>query len=458
MPKRVLLIAYYFPPIGGSGVQRPAKFVKYLPRYGWQPYVISTDRPFGNGSEGWDESLLEDIPQDVSVWRISTPQPHPVQWLARRIGWKARDIHADSESVEKHRYSSPARSSMAKRVRRALLAPLYWVQEPPIDLAFYWSLRIVPLACHIVEAENIDVILTTVPPWSALLSGCLLKALTKRPWAADFRDPWTDNTFTYFPSPIRRRVDQQLERRFIAHADAIISVTAPLVAQLRGKVTGRNSGKPFVLIPNGWDRDDFPDLSAVRQGLPTPKTSNGALVFLHAGSTYLEEPLPLLRALERLEHQTRAKLLFHFIGYLHPEDRTRIEVSTFADRFRLQSQRVTHPEALRMMREAHVLLLLLRKGPGASSGKIFEYMVSGRPVLAIGRGVAEQIVDECGIGVTVHPEDVPRLANLLYEATQDYEGFVRRYYRPNWDAIERYERSFLTAGLAQTLDAVCRNP
>ncbi len=73
--RKVLVIAYYFPPIGGSGTQRPVKFVKYLPQFGWQPYVISTDRPYGDGSEGRNETLLADIPTDVQDWRVPTPEP-----------------------------------------------------------------------------------------------------------------------------------------------------------------------------------------------------------------------------------------------------------------------------------------------------------------------------------------------------------------------------------------------
>ncbi|MEM3432912.1 MAG: glycosyltransferase [Candidatus Methanomethyliaceae archaeon] len=453
---RVLLVAYHFPPIGGSGVQRPTKFVKYLPRFGWHSYIICTDQPFGDGSGGWDETLLADIPQGTSVWRIPTPQPHPVQWLARRVGWKRRNLQVSGTSPTGEAVPIPARANLAKRLRRLILAPLYWIEQPPVDPALYWSLRIVPFAKRIIEQENIDVILTTVPPFSVLLSGYLLKILTKRPWVADFRDPWTDNTFTYFPTRLRLWLDRHLERFLVSQSDAVISVTEPWLEQLRGKVSATARRKPFVLIPNGWDRDDFPELGVGYEQSPAPNENKRPIVLLHPGSAYLEEPLPLLRAMERLDDETLSGLLFHFVGYLHPIDRARIQASPFADRFLLQSQRIPHPEALRLMRNAHVLLLLLlRKGPGASSGKIFEYMVSGRPVLAIGRGVAEQIIRECGIGATVHPDDPVELAGLLYEAVHDYAGFVRRYYRPNWEAINSYERSVLTARLAEVLDTVC---
>ncbi len=457
--RKVLFIAYYFPPIGGSGVFRSVKFVKYLPEFGWQSYVISTDRPYGDGAEGRDETLLTDIPLDVHVWRVPTPQPQPVYRLARLVGWQPRQDVTTAGTVVAPADNAGATAAplpLATRLRRALLTPLYLVQNPPVDLALYWALRIVPLAREIIRREQIDVVLTTVPPWSALIAGALLRRLTGRPWVADFRDPWTDNEFTYAPTPRRRRFDEFLERRLLDRADAVISVTPPCLEGLRRKA--RRADKPFVLIPNGWDRDDFPDLAAVRKGLPPPVSADGRIVLLHPGSAYQGEPLPLLAALDRLAAEGMAldHLCFHFIGYVHPADRQAILASPHAHLFRLDPQRVPHDEALRLMREAHVLLLL-RKGPGASSGKIFEYMAASRPVLGSGapEGMAGQMVRACGIGRVVAPEDVGEMARVLRQIITDYDRFAAEVYRPNWVEIEKYERRSLAGDLATTLDRIC---
>jgi len=292
-----------------------------------------------------------------------------------------------------------------------------------------------------------------VPPWSALLTGALLRRLTGRPWVADFRDPWTENTFIYFPTPPRRWLDERLERRLLNRADAVISVTEPCLQGLRRRAAIAQRDKPFALIPNGWDRDDFPGLLAVAAGSPPPASSDGRIVLLHPGSAYQGEPLPLLRALERLEPQITDRLRFRLIGYLHPMDRAQIQQSAYANCFVLDSQRVPHPEALRLMSESHILLLL-RKGPDASSGKIFEYMVAGRPVLAIGTGVAEELVKQCGIGLAVHPEDADGLVQVLEQIATDYRGFVPQYYHPNREVIEQYDRRVLTERLAGVLGQV----
>lgn len=458
--RRVLVIAYYFPPIGGSGTQRPVKFVKCLPNLGWHPFVISTDEAYGGGAEGRDETLLTDIPRNVQVWRIPTPQPQPVNRLARWVGWRGGAMRAGSLDSAKAvpREVDPSTYSLTKRIRRAVLSPLYLIQNPLVDPALYWSLRIVPLARHIIQREQIDVLLTTVPPWSALLAGRLLQQFTGRPWVADFRDPWTDNTFIYFPTPTRHRLNKALESHFIDHADGVISVTEPCVAALRQKAAMWASNKPFVMIPNGWDQADFPDISAVQAGLPPPQTVDGRIVLLHPGSAYQSEPLPLLDALDRLAADgiDLQRLCFHFIGYVHPQDQVRIANSPHNMLFRLDGDRVPHDEVLRLMRSAHILLLLLRKGPYASSGKVFEYMVVGRPVLHIGAtdGVAGQLVQRSAIGCTVNPNAVEELAITLRLVIHDYAGFVARYYRPNWDVICQYERRSITEELAKVLDDV----
>lgn len=458
MHKKVLIIAYYFPPIGGSGVQRPAKFVKYLSDFGWQPYVISTDQPYGDGAEGFDETLLADIPAGVRVVRVPTPQPRPVYRLAQWLGWRSAAVEAYRRGTEPPPPTKLAQvhgsTTSLQRLRRALLAPLYLLHNPPVDPALYWALRIVPLARRIIQQEQIDVVLTTVPPWSSLLTGALLRRLTGRPWVADFRDPWTENEFIYNPTPARRRVDEALERQLLDRTNAVISVTSPWLEGLRRKT--RQDDRHFVVIPNGWDRDDFPNLGRVRAGLPPPVSADGRIVLLHPGSAYQGEPLPLLAGLERLAAAGDVdldRLCFHFIGGVYPADRQAIERSGHRHRFHFDTQRVTHDQVLRLMQDAHVLLLI-RKGSGATSGKIFEYLVSGRPVLASGvrNGAAGQIVSDCGIGRVIEPMDTDGMALLLRRLITNYAQFVAEVYRPDWTEIERYERRSLTGDLAAALE------
>ncbi len=179
---------------------------------------------------------------------------------------------------------------------------------------------------------------------------------------------------------------------------------------------------------------------------------------MHPGSTYQGETLLLLAALDRLATAgvNLERMRFHFVGYMHPADRVSIQDSPHSRLFQLDAARVPHDEVLRMMGNAHVLLLLLRKGPDASSGKIFEYMVAGRPVLAISAkdGVAGQMVQACGIGYIVNLDDAEELAATLRQIVNDYAGFVAEHHRPNWAVIGQYERKSLTRKLAELLDDI----
>lgn len=453
--RKVLFIAYHFPPIGGSGVQRPGKFVKYLSLYGWQPYVVSTDE---DPEQGVDCTLLKDIPGDVNVWRVPTPRPKPVNRLAHAVGWKPATPQMD-ETSSSPSVQSPPQFSLAlwvKRLRRAILAPLYLIQNPPVDQNLFWSLRVVPLARQIIKQGDIDVILTTSPPWSPLLTGFLLKLLTGKPWVADFRDPWTDNTFIYFPTAIQRWFDAHLERFLVRRANALVAVTPPLVQGLTERVAGSKK-KPPVLIPNGWDEDDLVSDADVQAGGTLEQNTDGKIILLHPGNAYQGEPLPILKALEQLpgaSSSLETRLQFRFVGYMHPADTAQIHTSAYDALFNITLERVPHPEALHLMRKAHVLLLLLRKGANAYSGKVFEYMVIGKPVLAITSGIAADLVHQVGIGCAISPENQEELASALHQIAFDYEGFVDKYYHPNWELIRQYNRKILTERLASVLDAV----
>jgi glycosyltransferase involved in cell wall biosynthesis len=444
---RVLFIAYYFPPTNGSGVYRSVKFVKYLPSFGWHPYVITTDRI---PHHALDHTLLADIPPKARVLRLPTPRPQPLKRLTRWVGWKRKRPEIASHPTAAHD-PPPAQSrpSLAKGMRRAALAPLSLIERPPVDEQLYWSLRIVPVARRIIEREKIDVIFTTAAPWSALLSGSLLQRLTGRPWVADFRDPWTDNTLVYSPTGTRRCLDQWLERRLLGRADAVVTVTPPLLESLRAKSPTGRGGRPFVLIPNGWDSDDFPD-----NGTPPPADEHSVTLF-HPGSAYHGEPVALLRALEQFstEGAILDRLSFRFIGYMHPEDRAQLASSPLSKRFVLEVDRIPHLDVLRLMREAQVLLLLSAT-PYASPGKVFEYMAAGRPVLAVATGISAELVQCSGVGCVVDPHDHAALAARLRAIAVDYEGFVQEFYHPNWEVINHYERSTLTCRLARLFDGL----
>jgi glycosyltransferase involved in cell wall biosynthesis len=448
--RKVLLIAYPFPPRNSSGVFRPTKFVKYLPQFGWQPSVITTDHN-RTGEEGIDETLLADIPLDVEVWRVPTPRPRPVEWLQSLVGWKSKstaisDQNADMTSTAIH--ATPNRPSLIKMIRRTLLSPFYLIQQPPIDNLLYWSLCIVPLALYIIKQKQIDVIITTSPPWSPLLSGLLLKLLTRKPWVVDIRDPWTTDHFIYHSTGFWHRFNQWLERRILRYADHTILASKawmPFYSKFYKSPHSR-----LTEITNGYDSEDF-DVNEQEQN----KTSDTSFVqIFYPGSVHSEEIDPIINSLKQLPRHIRERLKFHFVGYMHPNQIRRIQESSIKHLFSRYPVRISHVEALEKMTQSQILLLL-RSNPDYYPGKLFEYMRVGRPILAIlPPGVASELVIKSGIGCVITPNANEKLAKVLEQIATDYPGFLAKHYHPNWDIINRYDRQKLTGQLVQILEKV----
>lgn len=445
--RKVLFIAYFFPPIINSGTFRPTKFVKFLSQFGWQPYVITTDHSFKLGK---DETLLRDIPSDVRIWRVPTPRPQPLEQLSR---W----FHT-SDNIEKIRSHQKKPSNnrnddnsfnLFGYLKKVALSPLSIIQYPPVDTELYWALRIIPTAARIIKKHDIDVIFTTSAPWSSLITGLFLQKITHRPWVADMRDPWTSEEIRYQSRGWRRKVDESVETVCLRNADTVIGVTADWLADLREQADIHDTSDRFKLITNGYDKDDFPS-----DKLPT--LDNKKINFCYLGSMFRGALIPLLESLERLEPIVSDKLHFNFVGYIHPSDLECLERSPVRKCFNYQAQRVTHPQAIDRMRASHVLLLPLPFD--YYPGKVFEYMQIGRPVLAIlpSGGLATDLIHQSGIGQTVDRDNIDNLAQTLRQIALNYRQFVNQYYQPNWQIIGQYDRRTLTQKLAKIFDQMIK--
>jgi glycosyltransferase involved in cell wall biosynthesis len=154
-----------------------------------------------------------------------------------------------------------------------------------------------------------------------------------------------------------------------------------------------------------------------------------------------------------LDASARSRLHIELVGYIHPDDRAALDKSTCVPPIVVHTERVSHSEAIGLMRRSHVLLLLAPFD--YYPGKLFEYMAANRPVLMIGPdNIAADLVRRCGIGCAVEPDDIERLAQVLRQIALDYEGFVAEYYHPNWEEINRYDRKAQTQRLAALLDSL----
>jgi len=428
--RRVLMIAYFYPPIGGAGVQRSAKFAKYLPDFGWEPYIISTTESVGG--EELDPTLLADVRPGTPVWRIPTPRAFPLQAVYRRFpGLEQRALHG---------------SRLTRLLLKAALFPLSVIESPPADPFFWWSLRIIPLALRVVAQHKIDVIYTTSSPWSSTIAGRVLKRLTGKPWVADFRDPWTHNEqFYFYRNGWRSGADQNMEAAALREACRVVTVM-PMNDLLEWKSASR--AKVHV-IPNGYDSNDF--AISLRHARQTGRTKPVSM--LHMGTLYPGKYGNFFNALSQLEacDTEHPPLSLRFVGdqglvrrYLDEWPNGKVEI-TF-------SPRVAHPQAVSLLQCADVLLFINTLDKTAS--KLFEYVASQTPILAITppKGITAQIIHSTGTGAVVDPEDTDGMRRVLQQIAGDYEGFRAAHFRPEATAIGKFERRELTRQLAGVLD------
>ena len=398
--KRLLFISYTFPPHAGSGVFRPAKFAKYLPTFGWEPMVVHADRW---ASEYKDASLMDGVGHLRSMDILD-------------IG--------------------PARLLQRWPKLRAAMNVLSFP-----DTATLWARHVRQFLPVWVETYRPDAVWTTSPPYSAALVGQWVKRKYKIPWIADLREQWSGDITKPMP-PGYRRAHRWLERRTLKDADLICCLSYPRLAEIQRRVGGDRNR--YCVITNGWDDEARGEPPEKRE----PFTLTYAGVF-----TKRRRPDKLVQAVNWLidsgkigPHQIRVRLIGPRLDRYVPGQRW----------FECAGQ-MSHDDVMDAYHETDVLLLLLDPTPenlGRYSGKLFEYIAANRPILGIGPrfGVAEQLLDETATGFMVG-DDVREISfGILRQYTQWTWG-TGHY--PNWHAIDRYHRRYLTRKLAFELKMLC---
>ena len=234
--KRVLLLAYYFPPIGGAGAQRPVKFVRHLPSLGYEPVVITGP---GDSIGRWtpaDETLTADIPAQTQVVRVPGPEPQGAgTWSAR---W-------------------------GSRAERWLGLPSAWSR--------WWISGAVEAGSQFGDA---DVVYSWMSPYDSAEAALRLSRSIGKPWVADLGDPWALDEMMVFPSGLHRLQELGRMRRLLASASAIIMSTPEAVLRVR-ETFPELASKPIVSIPNGFDANDFEE--------PVPVRDDGVFRIVHTG-------------------------------------------------------------------------------------------------------------------------------------------------------------------------------
>ena len=423
--KKVLIITYYWPPAGGPGVQRWLKFVKYLPDFGIKPIVYIPKNPT---YPIIDQDLLSEVPAGVTILKQEIFEPYAMASILSK--GKVRKISAGI--IPEHKKQSIT-EKVSLWIRGNLFIPdarVLWVKPSVIYLQKY------------IEENNIDTIITTGPPHSVHLIGFHLKKKTKVNWIADFRDPWT--TIGYQKSlklsSFAASKHKKLEREVLTYADEIIVTSKSTKAEF-AEITK----KPIHVITNGYD------VETVERQKVDAKFS-----ISHIGSLLSERNPEIL-------WQTLAELVvdipsfkddfeLKLIGTVSESVLQSIEENSL-NSFLHNLGYVSHAEAIAAQRKSQLLLLLEIDSPATKAiipGKLFEYMVSGRPILALGPEGADfaDILKETNTGIFITYQERQKLKSTLIEL---YSQFLNGDLKVNAAGLQQYSRKNLTGKLADVI-------
>jgi len=402
-----LVITYYWPPSGGPGVQRVLKFCKYLPEFGWEPIVLTVkDGEYPN----IDISLEKEAEElGIKVIKTNTYEPFTAyKWLTRK---------KSLPSYELNKSNSGFFSMLSKWIRMNYFIP---------DARKGWIPYGVKAGKELLNNENIDIIFSSGPPHSLHFIAKKLKEISKIPWVADFRDPWTDLFYydTHKRGTRALNKDAEMEKEILNSADFVTTVSNGTKELLSTKVEDLNSH----VIHNGFDPEDFTDIDI-------PNKNDGTKIITYIGSmSESQVSEAFFRAVSDLIHKDGEKIKIRFIGNMHQRALDLIKeynLESYTD----QLGYINHCEVIIKLFESDLLLLVIpntKQSKLILTGKLYEYLKSEKPILAIAnlKGDAAKIIDQTRSGSVYQYDDVKGIKTFIsqneYQKPIHIDQFSRR--------------------------------
>ena len=424
--KKVVIITYYWPPAGGPGVQRWLKFVKYLPDFGVQPIVYVPENPT---YPILDEGLLNEVSDKAIILKNKIFEPYQLAGI-----FSKKQTQKISSGIIPAAKKQSFLEKLLLWIRGNLFIPdarKYWVNPSVVYLKKY------------IQENNIDTILTSGPPHSLHLIGLKLKEELDVKWFADFRDPWT--TIGYHKSlklsSYADKKHKQLESKVLTNADTIIVTSKTTKTEFQAL-----TNKPIEVITNGYDLENI-----------SKQTLDDKFTMAHIGSFLSDRnPKALWGVLQELVLENE-KFAAHFqlklIGKISQEILE--SISEFQlDAYCNNLGYVSHTEALEHQRKSQVLLLIEIDSEETKSiipGKLFEYMVSERPIIAIGPKDSDfaEIITSTNTGVFFTYSEKDRLKKTILAY---FELFLENKLQVHPVGLQQYSRKNLTEKLVSILN------
>lgn len=432
--KNLLVVAYYFPPSGGPGVQRVLKYIKYIRETGWNPIVFTAkdaDYP------AFDYSLLEEIPPNVTVVRSKIFEPYN---FYRKLTGKKPGEPVDVNIIKKEGAKLSTKEKLIEFVRGTFFIP---------DARIGWYFTGKSELNKLLKQYKIDAIYSSSPPYTCSLIAKYAKKKINVPWVAGFRDPWTD----FIQAPPRwflpKFIDRYLEKSVFQNADAIEVAWEGIRKDALSKYPDLDSNK-FVHIPNGYDSQDYPNIEFKR---------NEVFNLTYTGSMYgKRNPKSLFEAIEILlanNQISKNDFVINFVGRFGQEIHQMIEETSFRDRIK-KIEYLPHSQSILKLLESDALLLIVDESKESEEivpGKVYEYLGTHKPLLVIApeKGAVADLICETGAGLLAHQSDISKIASNFLKLFQLWkEKKELDSIKP--DAIKKYERKQLSHNLAELLD------
>jgi len=432
--RKVLVITYYWPPSGGAGVQRWLKFVKYLRDFGWEPVIYTPENP---EAPAIDYSLQKDIPENLTVIKRRIWEPYS---LYKRITGLKQDEKIKAGFLSEKKKPSFA-ENLAVRIRGNLFIP---------DARKFWIKPSVKFLTEYLKENPVDAIVSTGPPHSMHMIALGIKKRLNIPWLADFRDPWTNIDF-YGELKLLKVADKkhhQMEKSVLIKSDAVSVISRTMAIDFNRLVN-----RQYEVITNGFDEDDiisFPE---------NEKDEKFSIV--HIGSmNHARNPIVLWRALSELLKENVELKNDIEIKLVGPVD---ISVKGFIEKYKLDDfvtyiEYLPHNESVILQKKAQVLLLVINNTPNANmvvTGKLFEYIASGTPILCIGpeNGDAAEIIRNTETGLISGFDDVEKMKINIFEY---YYKFKDGSLDTKSAGLMNFSRKNLTKKIVGLLDRIAK--
>jgi glycosyltransferase involved in cell wall biosynthesis len=440
--RRILFHSYHFPPTGGSGAQRPARLVRYLPELGYEPIVVTAPGP---AEERWtpvDDRLNSEVPPDTAVHRVSGPEP------PSSTGWR-------------------------HRTERWLRLRDPWTRS--------WIAASTELGIAAAVDGDVDFVYAWMQPYPSGEAAAEIARAIGKPWVADLGDPWALDEMMIYPTALHRRLERRLMRRVLESAAAIVLSTPEAARRVRAEFP-EFASRRVVVIPNGFDAGEFAAPVAPRlddafrivhtgyfhtqiglrqhRTAPLRRVLGGAVA--HEVDILGRSPVFLIEAVERVRRvhpEIAARIELHFAGVLSPEDLAVVARSPVTKVLGF----VSHEQSRALVRSADLLFLPMHDLPPGTRatvvpGKTYEYVASGRPILgAVPDGDARDLLEAAGTARLCRPRDVDGIAAAIVSA-YDEACAGRSAPPPDPALLARYDYRTLARRLAAVFDDLASTP